>query len=286
MVLTDDIEQFKLGRVRIKGQIKARMGVTPYGIISSVSYSIKQKEADNQEFWSRHRKLNKSPLCPYYYKGDCTVWKYRENLHVTYFCSSIGVIAGKTFWNKLNKYLKIAETTLAQYAMLELGWPPAKIKIQAATTADFNLEGESGIINEANYAILWGEWTGREEDFYKKCFAIIKNIDTNAFKRITRLSREIQEAAIRDTQKSFEKNTLPDYLIFNHNVVTENIKENYSRLVLGEVSAEVPTVILPFIRSFDGKRKTAEVFHIGYNVLFNMAELVDELREKNMLINI
>ena len=285
-VLTDDIEQLKLGRARIKAQIKARIGVTPYGIIPSVSYSIKKKEADSQEFWSRPRKLIESLLCPYYDKGNCTVWKYRENLCVTYFCSSIGGTDGKTFWNKLNKYLKMAETTLAQFAMLELGWPPAKIKTQSVTTADFNLENEGGIINEANYTTLWGKWAGSEEDFYKKCFAIIKNIDAHEFKRITGLSREILEAAIRDTQKSFEKNTLPNYLILHPNVVTENTKENYSRLVLGEVSAEVPTVILPFIRGFNGKRKTAEVFHIGYNVLFNMAELVDELREKNMLINI
>ena len=69
-------------------------------------------------------------------------------------------------------------------------------------------------------------------------------------------------------------------------VFTENTKENYTRLVLGEVSAEVPTVILPFIRGFNGKRKTTDIFHIGYNVLYNMTELVDELREKNMLINI
>ena len=141
-------------------------------------------------------------------------------------------------------------------------------------------------MNEEKYANLWGEWIGREEDFYKKCFTIIKNIDAQTFKLIAGVSREILEAAIRDTQKSFKKNTLPDYLIFNPNIVTENTKENYSRLVLDEVSAEVPTVILPFIRGFNGKRKISEVFHLGYNVLINMTELVDELREKHMLINI
>lgn len=285
-VLTDDIENLALGRAIITGQIKARAGVTPYGIIPSVPYSIRQKEAEIQEFWSRPHELTESQLCPYYDNGNCTVWKYRENLCITFFCSSIGGNAGQTFWNKLNKYLKMAETSLAQYAMLELGWLPSKIKTEAVSTADFNLEDENGNVNEEKYANLWGEWIGREEDFYAKCFKIVKNIDNNIFKRITGVSREILEAAILDTQQSFMRNILPDYLILNPDIVTENTKENYTHLVLGKVSAEVPTVILPFIRGFNGKRKTADIFHFGYNVLFNMTELVNELREKHMLINV
>ena len=285
-VLTDDIENLALGRAIITGQIKARAGVTPYGIIPSVPYSIRQKEAEIQEFWSRPHELTESQLCPYYDNGNCTVWKYRENLCITFFCSSIGGNAGQTFWNKLNKYLKMAETSLAQYAMLELGWLPSKIKTEAVSTADFNLEDENGNVNEEKYANLWGEWIGREEDFYTKCFKIVKNIDNNTFKRITGVSREILEAAILDTQQSFMRNILPDYLILNPDIVTENTKENYTHLVLGKVSAEVPTVILPFIRGFNGKRKTADIFHVGYNVLFNMTELVNELREKHMLINV
>ena len=285
-VLTDDIENLALGRAIITGQIKARAGVTPYGIIPSVPYSIRQKEAEIQEFWSRPHELTESQLCPYYDNGNCTVWKYRENLCITFFCSSIGGNAGQTFWNKLNKYLKMAETSLAQYAMLELGWLPSKIKTEAVSTADFNLEDENGNVNEEKYANLWGEWIGREVDFYTKCFKIVKNIDNNTFKRITGVSREILEAAILDTQQSFMRNILPDYLMLNPDIVTENTKENYTHLVLGKVSAEVPTVILPFIRGFNGKRKTADIFHVGYNVLFNMTELVNELREKHMLINV
>ena len=178
----------------------------------------------------------------------------------------------------------MAETTLAQYAMLQLGWPPAKIKTEVVSTADFNLEDEQGNINEENYKKLWGDWVGREEEFYIKCYETVSKVDAETFKRITGIKREILEAAILDTHKEFLKNVLPEKLLLHPKVISENGEEGYTNLKLGEVSAKIQTVIFPIIRGFNGKRTTVEVFHLGYNVLYNMSEVVDELREKGILI--
>jgi len=285
-VMSDNVESLAEGKERIQRQILARVGVTPYGIIPPVSYTLRQKEVESQEFWSRPHELMEAQRCPYYDKGHCTVWKYRENLCVTYFCSSIGGTDGKTFWKKVNKYLKMAEVSLAQYAMLQLGWPPAKIKTDAVTTADFNLEDGQGNVNESIYAALWGEWNGREAEFYKRCFEIVKTMDAATFKKIAGLSREILEAAIRDTQKDFQLNILPEILLLNPDIVYEKVSEGNTRLILGNSSTEVGSLILPLIRGFNGKRKTADVFGLGYNILLNMSELVEELRIKGMLIKV
>jgi hypothetical protein len=285
-VLSDGIESLAVGKERIQRQILARIGVTPYGIIPPVSYSVRQKEADSQEFWSRPHELMEAQRCPYYDRGHCTIWKYRENLCVTYFCSSIGGTAGKKFWKKVNKYLKMAETSLAQYAMLQLGWPAANIKTDAVTNADFNLEDEQGNVNEASYAALWGEWNGREEEFYKSCFEIIKTMNAVTFKKISGLSREILETAIRETRKDFHLNILPDILLLNPDIVYEKVNEENIRLIFGNSSAEIGSLVLPLIRGFNGKRKTVDVFALGYNILLNISELVEELRVKGMLIKV
>ena len=284
-VMTDDDASLILGKELIQNQINARVGVTPYGIIPSLSYIQLEKEANSIDFWSRPHQLVESIRCPYSYKGLCTIWKYRENLCVTFFCSSIGGAVGKTFWKKVNNYLKMAETSLAQYAMLQLGWSPAKIKTDAVTAADFNFENHDGQVNDAKYSKLWGDWVGREEEFYRNCFEIVKKIDAPTFKQITGLQREILEAAIRDTQKDFQLNNLPDFLLLHPDVVSnKSNKEGHSNLVLGEILVEVPSALLPLIFSFKGKRKTVEVFALGYNLLFNMSDLVDELRQKGILI--
>lgn len=284
-VFSDNDTSLILGKELIKKQIKDRVGVTPYGIIPSLSYIQREKEANSIDFWSRPHELVESIRCPYSHEGLCSIWKYRENLCVTFFCSSIGGAAGKTFWKKVNAYLKMAETSLAQYAMLQLGWPLAKIKTDAVNAADFNFEDEKGMVNDAKYAALWGDWVEREEEFYRHCFEIVKNIDASTFKQITGLNREILEAAIKDTQKDFKLNNLPDFLLLHPDIVANKAKEGYTHLALGENSVEVSSALLPLVYGFNGKRKTVEIFQLGYNVLFNISDLLDELRKKGMLIN-
>jgi hypothetical protein len=283
-ILNDTASSLAVGKQRIQSKIIARTGVTPYGIIPPVSYTLRKKQADSLGFWDRPQQLMEAQLCPYYDKGNCTVWKYRENLCVTYFCSSTGGNAGRTFWKKVNKYLKMAETSLAQYAMLQMGWPVEKIKTEPVTSADYNLEDEKGHVNDDVYSSLWGEWKGREEEFYGKCFEIVRNMDVVTFKKITGINREILDAAIRITQKDFQLAILPDTLLLNPGITYEKVAEEKTRLVWEKDLFEIPTLLLPLIRAFNGERSTKDVFGLGYNVLFNLSETVDELRAKGMLV--
>ena len=77
---------------------------------------------------------------------------------------------------------------------------------------------------------------------------------------------------------------MPDFLLLHPGVVADKSNEDHILLVLGEITAKVSPALLPLINSFNGKRQTVEVFQLGYNILFNMSDLVDELREKGMLI--
>ncbi len=283
-LLSDDDESLLYGKNKVKLLIQQQKGISPYGLLEPLPYINTWEELNGSDFWNRPKELIDTQLCPFYFHGNCSVWKYRENLCMTHFCSSIGGDAGKMFWEKTNQYLKMVETSLAQYAMVQLGWPSSQIKTEKVTTLDFNIEDELGNINEENYKKLWGDWAGREEEFYIKCYDIISKLDAETFKRITGLKREILEAAIRDSQKVFLKNILPEKLILNPEVVSEIEGEGYTRLVFGEVSAKIPSVIVPLIRGFNGKRTTVEVFHLGYNILLNMSQLVDELHEKEILI--
>jgi hypothetical protein len=283
-LLHDNDESLSIGQNKIKLIIQQQKGISPYGLLKPLPYLNTDEKLNSSEFWRRPKELLNAQLCPFYFFGNCSVWKYRENLCMTHFCSSVGGDVGKVFWHKVNQYLKMIETSLAQYAMLQLGWPPAKIKTEKVTTLNFNLEDEEGNINQENYKKLWGNWAGREEEFYLKCYEIVSKLDATTFKRITGLKREILEAAILDTQKDFLKSILPDILILNPEVISETEQEGFTVLICGEVSAKIPALILPLIRAFNGKRTTVEVFQLGFNVLYNMEEIVDELREKNILI--
>jgi hypothetical protein len=283
-ILVDADKSLEIGKTRVLSQIKNRFGITPYGIIPSKTYTKQGKDLDGQEFWKRHTEALENQLCPYYDRGNCTVWKYRENLCVTHFCSSIGGKAGKSFWNQINKYLKMAEISLGQYAMLQLGWPPEKIKTEAVTTEDFSFEDEGGNIVNEKYSKLWGDWEGKEAEFYQRCFEIISQVDAATFKKITGLKREILEAAIWKSNRHFLENVLPEKLVFNPAVEVSNSEAGYLSLQLKDESTKIPAVILPLIRAFNGNRTTVEIFHHGYDILYNLSETVDELLEKRILI--
>ena len=282
-ILADQEDSLKIGKDRIDAQIRAKAGVTPYGIIPPVGHHSRQKIVNSQDFWSRPHELMEAQRCPYYDEGNCTVWKYRENLCVTYFCSSIGGAHGTRFWKKLNRYMKMAETRLSQYAMMKLGWPPTTIKTEAVTTPDFDLEDEAGHIKHDNYSTLWDTWEGREKEFYIACYNVILNTDAATFKSITGISREILEAALRAEEFNFEAGVYPDYLLLHPDIVFEQKPGGYTTVRLEEQRVLIPTVLLPIIRGFNGKRLTVEVFHLGYNVLVSIDHIVIDLLAKGML---
>jgi Fe-S-cluster containining protein len=283
-VLRDPDINLATGKDRIRAQIKARTGVTPYGIVPSQGYHDRQDLVKTHDFWSRPHELMESQRCPYYDKGNCTVWKYRENLCVTYFCSSIGGTSGQAFWKKLNKYIKMAETSLSQYAMLQCGWSPTALQTKWVSTSDVDLEDENGKVDDSRYSKLWGEWEGREEEFYLQCYDVVKLTSAATFKSITGLTREILDAALRDTQQKFQEGIFPDYLLLHPDIKAEKISEGLTRIELNNVSAEIPSVLYPLVRGFNGNRTTVEVFHLGYNVLISLNHVVEDLLQKGLLI--
>lgn len=283
-ILQDSTESMETGRAKVQEQLKNRFGVTPYGIIPPYPFFLRIKEFKSHEFWSRPKELNEAQLCPYYSIGYCSIWPYRENLCSTYFCSSIGGKYGKKFWDMFNQYIKMTETTLSQYALFQMDWPPDKIKTEPVTTIDFNFEDENGNLNEEHYRKLWGEWVDREEDFFINCYEKVKDLDIKTFYKLTGLKREILEAALNKLRPKFFENVLPEYMQFNRSVILEDMGNGKIKLILGNVSTIVPAVIMPLVRSFNNKRSTLEAFQLGYDVLYNLSELVDDLREKGMLV--
>lgn len=274
----------QLGVNILTKQIKNSVGVTPYGIIPSKPYAEKTQELNSLDFWNRPYELANEQLCPFYDKGNCSIWEYRENLCVTHFCASSGGKSGQRFWKKLNQYIQLTETTLSQYAMLELGWPAAEIKTKKVSTDDFDFEDEEGNIIEENYEKLWRDWAGREEEFYKACYQIVQDLSLEKFHEMMGLNGKILEQAILDTHKDFNENVLPDYMQLHPGLVFENKENGEVELKLGNKKVSIPGVALPILKGFNGKRSTVEVYHLGFKVLFNLEGTVEQLRQNGMLI--
>ncbi len=285
-IFADTSWDFSVGRARIREKISGRIGVTPYGIIPPADYAVKRKALYQVEegFHKAARQEVESLLCPYYDAGSCSIWKYRENLCVTFFCSSVGGKAGDAFWQKLNDYLMLAERELTKYALLKLGWPPEAILMDSMWSKSLRAEKDFGETDEDKYAKLWRHWAGKEEAFYTACFEVVQGLSQQEFRRITGQDREILEAALANTQKTFMESVVPDYLLLHPDIQIVQQDGEKALLKLGATEVEVSALLIPLLKAFNGRRHTKEIFDLSFQILLSPNGIIQRLREKQMLI--
>jgi hypothetical protein len=155
------------GQRRVRERIQSRIGITPQWLSPPRKHRVLLDAARSTSF-GRSKVL----LCPYFVDeggGLCSIWKHREAVCSTFFCKHESGAAGHAFWTAQKQLLAHYEVVLSRYAALTV-FPDAKepefprIKL---TLEDLEDRAPS------EYADYWGEWAGREEEFYRKTFEVI-----------------------------------------------------------------------------------------------------------------
>ena len=170
-VLNDRSPAAESGRSTIIERIRRGMDVTPLGLGRPKPYDLLYKHA--APAFGRARALR----CPHYIDegGRCGIWRYRNAVCATYFCKYERGAVGRRFWGVLRDLLHTIERTLSNWCVAELalsdgmiarllGPDPGDKKRGQLTAADLDGEAE-----QEDYASLWGEWQGREEELFADC---------------------------------------------------------------------------------------------------------------------
>jgi len=128
--------------------------------------------------------------CPFL-KGDggCGIYAYRNSVCSTFFCVNDHGEPGETLWSTMHALMGNAETGAAQWAMGEAGlsW-----ELQAERMAELvgdldRLSTLDGWTPEA-LAHIWGEWWGREAEFYAACIASLRGAREGFWERLADLT--------------------------------------------------------------------------------------------------
>jgi hypothetical protein len=167
------------GRSRLRAKVAARVGVTMTWLAAPRKYLVLYDAARESSFGR-----SDSLLCPYFERatGGCTVWPYRESICATFFCKHASGATGQAFWVALKRYLAHVEVTLARYAATSLRGtaPPAELPRMKLTRDDL----EDRAPADADYALLWGGWAGREEAFYVECARLVQELGREELARV------------------------------------------------------------------------------------------------------
>ncbi|MFK7872622.1 MAG: hypothetical protein AB8C84_05550 [Oligoflexales bacterium] len=119
-------------------------------------------------------------VCHYWQEGaGCTIHKFRNHTCSTFFCFTL---AGPdhTLWSDLAEYVMMLENNISWWLITQTGFESANF-LRKLSIIDQNSKAQA-TWNSKDLNYIWGEWYGKESQFFEKCAAIVKNNQKNLHK--------------------------------------------------------------------------------------------------------
>ncbi len=133
--------------------------------------------------------------CPYYIDregGLCGIWRYRNSRCSTWFCKFERGVFGLNFWTKISQLLFTIEKGLADWCILKL---ELKLPEQPADRTE----------------TVWGNWSGREREFYKRCYDLVAILSGPEALNHAGIQIDLMESVLK-TFHEIQSSSLPEKL--------------------------------------------------------------------------
>lgn len=261
-ILTDEDPSRRQGRDTVAVRLARGIGVSPLGLMPTPTWALLYGNSRNS--FGKAKSLK----CPHYLaeSGRCGVWANRESTCFTWFCKHVRGNTGFQFWRDgLHQLLQAVEIDLARWCLLEIGVSPemrahamdAKAwKGEAETATGAALDNEPDV--EA-YAKSWGEWRGRETEFYIRCADLVDRLSWRDVLAICGPDVRAHALAAQEAYRRLKSEDLPtpvkaggfQIVSLGRETVRLNTYSEYDPI-------DVPRVVLDLLAQFDG-RPTADV---------------------------
>ena len=143
--------------------------------------------------------------------GNCGIWKHRPGVCATWFCKHVRGETGFRFWKLADKLLRQVECELSLWCLAEL-----ETGISEGTDSDFgtapHVSELGGEIDWPRYRQLWGDWAGRESDFYRACARLVDALTWEQVQNICGPRVRILADLLRDAYAHLTSDALPERL--------------------------------------------------------------------------
>ena len=243
---------------RIESAISSKTTVSPVGIFPSRKYLALYFKSSSATFGR-----SESLMCPYFEQptGLCTIWKHRESVCSTYFCKHVAGKTGSAFWGSFKQYMNYSQTSLVKHVLLTLNVPRAGSVVSHYFSNDYahgnlSLADVEDEFNEGRYRSMWGEWFGREREFYIRCFEIVSSLSKQQFENILGVDEKYKLLDV--AEKHANVSNIPAVLAKTpilHRKTAD--MENYVVIVpQSQIEVLIP---IPLLDAFDGVKETSVI---------------------------
>jgi len=268
-ILNETETQWEAGKNIVLKNIAQKKGVTPYGITAPkefVELNEEMRKAGKLEIMSYDDR--EKLTCAYLDDGKCTVWKYRSELCITYFCHSVGAQAGRVFWESLYKYVRYIEKQLSIYALVQLSYPLHKLSMEVLQPQDFYIQNEDYSLNENAYQQLWKGIESTETEFYIACYNIINAISKAEFEDLVGVEAKWHQQKLKANLKNFINNLQPLYVKFKPETNIKKKNDNLYKLSSSNgQSIDVNFRQLAAIKALDGSKNITDILREHHNLV-------------------
>ena len=274
-LLSDNNPAMDEGRIRIREKIRNRIGITPQAVDAPKKYNVLIKSGGIKSFGK-----NTSLICPYFVAegGLCSIWKFRDSMCSTYFCKSVAGKQGSTFWNVLHNYLNQVQETLCWYVLDSLHCDIQSVwdYVHNRQNDDLTPEDLDEIPpDEETYRKLWGDWFGREEDFYRECYRLVEALTKEEFDRQGGIDQRISLKRLQNAQNDVVHPKIPPVLKKNPELRSFETPDGKITVLTHVGFYSIKKTLFEVLGWFDGVKTTAEIQKLVFENY--QADLNDDL---------
>lgn len=256
-ILSDADPAVQQGRATVEKRIADAVGVTPLGIKQPPVYALLYGRS--LEAFGRSRTLR----CPHYLEDGnlCGIWRNRESTCATWFCKHVRGHIGYTFWrDSLYPLLQAVEKDLAHWCALQLQLgddalrhliDSGRWRSEAETVTGDALDNRA---DQKTYARMWGEWRGREHEFYCRCGALVNPL---GWADVLAICGPSTRAYARLTQQAYDRLTSDD---IPSNLSVGRFEVLQVQRAMTRVNTynafdplDVPNAVMELLQYFDGR---------------------------------
>ena len=274
-ILSDPDPLLEEGRRRVRERIKCRVAVAPQALYFPKRYRLMHKHGMPQSFGR-----SSTMICPYYVKegGLCSIWKFRDAACSTYFCKTVAGNEGQKFWKVVRGYLINVEGNLCWYPLYKMNW-------DMESTWEYFTDLESGTLQPEDldeapppdeiYQKIWGDWVGREEEFYRESYRMVSELTRDEFDRITGITGNVMLSWLKEKHNDVMNPKIPPVLFKNPMLIAIPMSDAESYSIRTDVGFfTIMTALHDILNYFDGVKTTDEIKKIV------LEEYQDELSDE------
>jgi hypothetical protein len=205
-ILDDSDPAIAQGREKLEQRISRRAAITPGWAGPGAVFSLLYRNTPN--VFGRAPGLRCEFLSP---TGECGVWKHRPGVCATWHCKHVRGDVGFRFWSLADRLLRQVEQELSLWCLAELKTGSAEVGDMDSGSLP-HVSELGGEIDTVKYREWWGDWEGREIDFYRACARLVKSLTWEQVEQVCGPRVRILAGLLRDAYLHLTSDAIPERL--------------------------------------------------------------------------